>query len=325
VVTGATGMLGAHLACQLQLAGYAVRCIQHKTGTSLFQHIAGLHHIPFDAFEWVTADILDTDSLEDAFQTMDAVFHCAAAVTYRKADEELLYETNVVGTRNCCNVSLKLGISTFVYASSIAALGKSTSGAPINENTPWIASETSTFYSETKHEAELEVWRAAEEGLKVCILNPGVIIGAGDGWSGSNAIFAHIRKGASFCPKGRTGFVGVTDVARAMIVAAQNAVFGARILLVAENIFYRDMLAMIADQMRLPAPTRVASGLLLRLSVAIARFCEFLRIPFPYPSQGILSTSRDSLYISANIGLLPGFVFTPMPEVVKRAVSGLPV
>lgn len=317
-------MLGAHLACQLHLAGYSVRCVKHRSDTTLFRHITGIHQVPFEAFEWVTADILDTDSLEDAFLGSDIVFHCAAAVTYRKADHDLLYETNVTGTRNCCNVSLKLGIPQFVYASSIAALGRPVAGGTITEDTPWLPSEISTFYSETKHQAELEVWRAAEEGLKVSILNPGVIIGAGDGWSGSNAIFGHIRKGASFCPRGRTGFVGVNDVARAMIIAAEQKVCEVRILLVAENFFYKDLLALIAAEMKLPAPKTVATGVLLWFSVAFARLCEFFSIPFPYPSQGILSTSRDSQYRSSNIGLLPGFAFTPMPRVIKQAVSGLP-
>ena len=44
-------------------------------------------------------------------------------------------------------------------------------------------------YSITKFGAEMEVWRASQEGVDVVIVNPGVILGSGFWTSGSGKMF----------------------------------------------------------------------------------------------------------------------------------------
>src|SRR5690242_1638308 len=102
-------MLGAYLACELYQAGFAVKCVQHKTGTALFENICRTFGISPGVFSWVHADILDTESLADAFRGAQIIFHCAALVKYRKQDNAALYETNVIGTRNVCNAGILCG------------------------------------------------------------------------------------------------------------------------------------------------------------------------------------------------------------------------
>jgi dihydroflavonol-4-reductase len=323
VVTGATGMLGAHLACELHHAGYSVKCTFHVTSTDLFEKIARTYKLSHTDFEWVAADVLDSSSLLEAFKGADSVFHCAAVVKYRKQDEEQLYATNVLGTRNCCNACLQLRIPELIYASSIAALGRSPGTRIINENSAWVDSPLNTIYSETKYLAELEVWRAAEEGLNVAVLNPGVIIGAGDGKTGSNAIFKHVSKRSWFFPAGRTGFVGVQDVTNAMISASINKVYNTRLLLVSENLFYKEVLQLVSREMGVKPPHWALKGFVLKLAVFVAAFCEKLHIPFPFPSQGLVATAADVEYQTKNIHLLPGFKFTSVNTAIKQAVSTL--
>lgn len=323
VVTGATGLLGAHISCKLFLAGYKVTCIHHRTDLSLFHAVCKRFGLKESAFFWKQADILDVDSLIHAFEGMDMVVHCAALVSYKSKDDNILFETNVFGTRNCCNAALKCGIPDFVYASSIAALGKTTKTGYVDENTPWSESKNITEYSRSKYLSELEVWRASEEGLKVFIANPGVIIGAGNGFGSSNQIFRQVKRGLKFYPVGTSGFVDVNDVASAMIKIYENGLSGKRFLLVAENLPYKTVLDLTAKEMKRKMPGIAINGFLLRLGLAAARFCELFRIPFPFPSQGIRSTSSVVYYKSANISLLPDFQYTPIEKSIAAAVAEL--
>jgi len=316
-------MLGAHIACRLQMEGYEVTCIHHKSSKALFENISKSYSISASAFSWVQADILDMDTLLPVFSGMDVVVHCAALVSYRKQDSDLLYETNVSGTRNCCNAAWKVRVSQFVYMSSIAALGKDVHSDFITEETPWVDSSRLTEYSKTKYYAELEVWRIAEEGLPVSILNPGVVIGAGDGKSGSNAIFGQVAKGLRFYPIGTTGFVGIEDVAMAALSVIKNSITGNRYLLVSENLTYKELLMEVAKCMGKPAPKIRLGGVLLFVSTLIAKACEMLSIPFPFPSQGLVSTSASFKYKNSNPLLLPDFQYTPVQKSVQTAVSGL--
>ena len=52
-------------------------------------------------FQWVNADLLDTDSLFDVFNSQfDVIFHCAALVSFKKKDSDKMIENNVEGTAN---------------------------------------------------------------------------------------------------------------------------------------------------------------------------------------------------------------------------------
>lgn len=322
-VTGATGFLGAHLACLLKSEGFEVTCLHRQQNFSLFDRIARPYGYAASEFIWITADILDTDSLLHAFTNCDVVFHCAAKVSFRTADIQSIYETNVEGTRNVCNTCIKLNHIPLVYASSVAALGRKAGQKEITENTEWVESPYNSEYANSKYLAELEIRRASAEGLKITMVNPGVILGPGDGESGSGAVFKHVMSGSKFYPIGSTGFVGVKDVCRAMLEMYRQDITDTRMILVAETLSYREMLAMVAEILQVKSPSVPLKGALQKLALGLARFCEWLHIPFPFPSQGLRSTAFRSHYRSENIALLQNFEFTPIRSVLEEACSDL--
>ena len=85
---------------------------------------------------------------------------------------------NQEGTAYLVNLCIEKKIEKLVYISSIAALGSQTTGR-IDENTPWNPTIEKTPYAYSKYGAELEVWRAGQEGVPIAIVNPGVILGTG--------------------------------------------------------------------------------------------------------------------------------------------------
>ncbi len=131
-----------------------------------------------------------------AFEDVTLVYHCAAFISFDPNDFNSLQKINKRGTENIVNLCIDKKIKKLCYVSSIAAIGKSTTGELVNEENEW----NDTFanvYASSKHFAEMEVWRGAQEGLPMVIVNPGIILGPGYWESGSGLLFKTVAKGTA--------------------------------------------------------------------------------------------------------------------------------
>jgi len=326
LITGVTGFLGSHLCCLLLKQGYRVVALRRNSNSEgLFKRVHEFHQLP-SSFQptWVTGDILNIDDIIPALGGVSAVFHCAALVSFAKKDKQRLMGHNVVGTRNMVNACLITGVKRFVYVSSVAALGRAMGDDdPITENSVWVESKYNSRYAISKYLAEQEVWRAQEEGLYVTLVNPGIILGYGDSCSGSNKIYHMIKKGQSFYPIGSNGFVGVEDVAKMMLFLFENNQWGKRFLCVAETIEYKKLFFQLCEAMGKKPPRIALNGAVLWLAYQLARAAEFLKLPFPIPSDNIITSSKTSIYQSVNQPLLDGFQYTPIRAVNYYALLAL--
>jgi nucleoside-diphosphate-sugar epimerase len=326
LVTGATGFLGSHLCCLLLKHGYRIIALRRNPQSEgLFTRVHEFYQLP-SSFQptWITGDILNIDDIITALEGVSAVFHCAALVSFAKKDKQRLMEQNVIGTRNMVNACLITGVNKFVYASSVAALGRASGDDdPITENAIWVESKYNSAYAISKYLAEQEVWRAQEEGLQITMVNPGIILGYGDGTSGSNEIYHMIKKGQPVYPVGSNGFVGVEDVAKMMLLLFENNLWGNRFLCVAETIEYKKLFFQLSEAMGQKNPHIPLSGSLLWLVYKLARTAESLGIPFPIPSDNIITSSKKSVYQSTNHILLNGFQYTPIRAVNYYALLAL--
>jgi nucleoside-diphosphate-sugar epimerase len=100
----------------------------------------------------------------------------------------------------------------------------------------------------------MEVWRGIAEGLQAVIVNPSVILGAGDWTKGSSQFFLRIYRGMKFHTSGMTGFVDVRDVSRCMIRLMEQKHFGERYILSAGDLCYRELFNLIADNLHVKKP-----------------------------------------------------------------------
>lgn len=258
LVTGGTGLVGAHLLLKLAEDTMPVRATYRDEGRITATRNLFLHNGKLDIFsriEWTKADITDITLLEDAFKGITRVYHCAALITYDPADEEKLHKINIEGTANMVNCALAFGVEKFCHVSSIAALGDLKPGqTTISEETEWNPEKNHSDYSITKHGAEMEVWRAREEGLPAVIINPGLIFGHGFWEQGSSQILASVKKGQQFYTRGSFGIVAVEDVVAIMLKLMEGNYEGECYTLVAENISCNELLTTIADGMMLKRP-----------------------------------------------------------------------
>ena len=267
LVTGATGFLGSELVSQLLCNGEKVRAI--KRPFSVIPEILRNESL----IEWTNADLLDYFSLGDAVQGITKVYHCAAFVSLNPRDKKQMLRVNVGGTVNLLNACTANQIQKFLHVSSVAAVGDSKKGELITENHHWEFGSGKSGYSISKYESEMEVFRAAAEGMNIVIVNPTIILGKNTGNEGSGQLFEMIRKGMKYYPDGSFGYVDVEDVAVIMIKLMESEISGKRFIINAENWTYKDLFSEIATKMGKAQPNielkpwmlesaRVATGIL---------------------------------------------------------------
>ncbi len=284
LVTGATGLIGSFVAQQLIADGHKVKAMKReKSDLSL---VAGIK----DKVEWVEGNILDIYACKKALEGIDAVVHSAAIISFRKKDIPDMFKTNVEGTENMVNLCLQKGIKRFIHISSIAAIGRTAKNIEINETDKWEESSVNSNYAKSKYLAELEVWRAGEEGLDIAIVNPSVVLGPGDWNKSSTRIFKYVWEERKFYTKGKLNYVDVRDVAKAVTVILDKSISDERFILSGGSVFYKDFFEKVAKQFNKQAPTIKAGGFLLSIAVIL----EYLRAKITGSEPSVTSESKKS-------------------------------
>ena len=302
LVTGGTGLVGAHLLLQLTANQTEIRAIYRnekniRKTQSLFQ-LYGKEN-QFHKIQWMEGDIIDVPSLEKAFQGVTHVYHCAALISYNPKDENKLRKTNIEGTANIVNFCIDYNISKLCHVSSIAALGDlKPNETTITEETEWNPEHYHSDYAISKYGAEMEIWRGQQEGLNVVIVNPGVIFGAGFWQQGSGMFFSAVQKGFPFYTNGTTGYVSATDVASIMIQLMQCDISGERFSVIAENQSFKDIIFQIAEKLGAKKPKFEAKPWMLavgwRLDWLLATFFNTKRRLSKYGTRSLLSSDTIS-------------------------------
>lgn len=174
VITGATGLLGSHLAEQLRAEGALVRAVVRPSSDVAFLRALGV--------ELATGDLTDLASLRRAFAGASVVFHAAAKVGDWGTRAEFERET-LQGTKNVLAASLAEGVGRLVFISSTSAYGHPPQGIPpITEDYPlgtrfWLWDD----YTRAKVGAEQAVWAAIRDHrLQATIIRPSWLYGPRD-------------------------------------------------------------------------------------------------------------------------------------------------
>lgn len=307
LVTGGTGLVGAHLLYELTNAGLRVKALRRthsNTGwvKKIFSYYSDQVELLYSQIEWVEGDILNYFSLEEALKGVTSIYHCAAIVSFHGDDNDMMLNNNVKGTGNLIDAAIHNGVSKFCHVSSIAALGKTQDGSQITEDTYWTPSKRKTGYSLSKFFSEMEVWRGIEEGLDAVIVNPSIIMGPGNWDIGSPKLFQSIWKGLNYYTKGITGFVDVRDVVKAMILLMDDPLFGQvknqRFILNAGNMSYQDFFNKIADGLNKPRPRNFASDIKLHIAWRMAKAASYFTWKRPLITRDTVSSSNQKNHYS---------------------------
>ena len=316
LVTGATGFVGAYLLRLLLQKGYKVRALRRKSSSMAFlQGIA-------DQVEWVEADVTDLGALEDAFEGVTHVFHCAALVSFHPKDAAKMHKINVEGTANIVNLCLDFGVKRLVHVSSIAALGRAANRPHLDENCKWVESKQNSRYAQSKYAAEMEVQRGVAEGLSAAIVSPSVIVGSKDWEEGMSGFFKKIDEGLKFCPIGGSGFVDVRDVVRFMVLLMESDIVGERYILNSDNLLHRQFFGMIATELGVKPPPITVGPFLAEVAWRVEWLKEKILGTTPMATKESARASvTNYTYGNEKSRSVFGFEYIPFAQTVKETAA----
>ncbi len=204
LVTGATGLVGARLLPRLVADGLECRAAVRRAGS-----------LPPGVTE-VVADLFDTDSLGSAVDGVDAIIHLAAL--FRSADTDLIWKTNLDGTRNLIRaVQQHTPHARFIMASTAHVYGTDSARPGREDDT---AAELPQAYPASKLAAESAL---RDSGLTWCIQRYGFVYGDQDGHL--EALPGH-AVAAGMHPAARMSLIHHRDIATAMRLALSGALDG---------------------------------------------------------------------------------------------------
>jgi nucleoside-diphosphate-sugar epimerase len=162
LVTGGTGFVGSHLLEKLGARGEAVRCLVRPT-TNARRLPAGV--------ETALADLTGGQGLDRALDGVDTVIHLAGVTkALSKAD---YFAGNARATETLVRALQGRSIR-LVYVSSLAAIGPSPDGRPLDED---AVPHPVSSYGESKLEGERIARRFAPDAV---IIRPPVVYGPRD-------------------------------------------------------------------------------------------------------------------------------------------------
>jgi len=284
LVTGATGFLGSHIVRKLAERGEKVRILLRRSSKTV--------NIDDIDVEKVYGDVTDMESVRKAMEGCDTLYHAAGIVSFKQADYKKMEAVNVGGTNNVFTAAMEAGVKKAVYTSSVAAIGLKPGRELANEETPFDPKSTDIQYILSKYHAEREALRFAEKGLPLVLVNPSIVIGAGDVYvSTTGIILWYCKRRLPGYTDGGINLVDAEDVAEGHLLAAEKGRIGEKYILSNRNIMIKELFEVLEKVTGIPRPK--------------------MKIPYPlayagaYIAEKILGISAPN-YVAMDIDSIKG-------------------
>jgi len=327
LVTGGTGLVGAHVLFELVNDGLEVRALQRSSSSSqvvkdIFNFYSPKGQELFDKINWVKGDLENVLELEEAVAGCNVVFNCAAMVSFNTSDFKKLLKVNHQGTANFIDICVALGVQEFYHVSSVAAIGRTAGKNTVKESNEWEHAKENSGYAISKYLSELEVWRGGEEGMKVAIVNPTLILGPGRTHVSSGTIMRSIASGQKYYTHGENGYVDVRDVAFVMKRLFDEKVFGERFILCGENMSFKDAGDIMAKHLGVNAPSVEAKPWMTAAGWRVFWLWSKLSGKPPLlTKETARSSHRKTVFLNDKVRNELGMTFRSVDQAVKNAAA----
>ncbi|MFX1374527.1 MAG: NAD-dependent epimerase/dehydratase family protein [Promethearchaeota archaeon] len=319
LITGGTGFIGISLVKRLHTLGHHLKLlIRESSDITPFE---GLKNI-----EYFIGDVRDIESLYNAANGVELIYHLAGQVSVWAKDKKSYYAINVQGAENIAKVALKNDLLLF-YISSFGALGPNP--MECEEPTDESCVHVDFFineYERTKFLGREKVRDYMGKGLKTVILYPGFVYGPNDFNIYGEMIFDIVADQFLGLPgKGDALFcmAYIDDVINGMInLIDREDLIGQEFVLGGENIKIREYLNLIAELAKVKKPRRIP----MWAGVLYGRLCRFKadlskkRVPYITPDM-IIGMKYNWAYSSRNALEKLGYRITPIRDGLTQTVE----
>jgi len=316
-ITGATGFVGSHVARALAAAGADLRLLVRPA--SLKNNIAGL------PAEIAVGDLREPESLKQAMNGCDVVFHVAADYRLWVRDPEQMYRSNVEGTRAVIRAAQESGVRRVVYTSSVATMGFTRDGHIAAEDSPVSIRDMVGHYKRSKFMAEEIALEAGRRGANVVVVNPTTPIGEYDikpTPTGRIVVDFLQRKFPAYVDTG-LNLADVKEVARGHLLALEKARPGERYILGGQNLTLKQILDKLAAITGLPSPTmKVPHAVAMGFAAFDQFFTGIVMGREPRATIDAVKMGRKKMFAtSVKAERELGYKVLPVEDALRRAVE----
>lgn len=242
LVTGASGLIGAHIVRALVVEGHTVRALVRTTSDTTA--IAGL------PLETRVGDVLDRASVEEAAAGCDVLFHAAAHFDYWDKSQQELEDTALVGTDNVLRTARSAGISRVVLTSSSVVGGYSDDGTVLTEEAAARDQPGEAPYVVSKIRQEREALAAARAlAIDVVVARPTMTVGPFATRLGpSNAVITtYLGDPFRMTYPGGINVASSRSIGRGHVLLARKGVSGEAYLLGGENLTWEQVHRLVSE------------------------------------------------------------------------------
>ncbi|HEX8287628.1 MAG TPA: NAD-dependent epimerase/dehydratase family protein [Pyrinomonadaceae bacterium] len=248
LITGGTGFLGAHLVRQFLDAG-AKNLRVMASSVPEWMMDAGVDPL--------AGSVTRREDVAAATKNVEAIYHLAGKVSFAYDGAAQMNKIHVEGTRLLCEAAKENGVKNFILASSSGTSAISETPEIVDETYPQpVEILTKWAYYASKYYQEKTALRVfTEKGDRLVILNPSLLLGAGDErLSSTKVILDFMAKKLPTTPSGGLNFVDARDAANVFLNALDKGRHGERYLLGAVNMSFADFFGRLERLSGVSAP-----------------------------------------------------------------------
>ena len=286
LVTGAAGFIGSHIVEALTKKGYDVTCLARKS--------ANLRWVEHLNIKYIHGDLADPESYAGQIAGFDYVFHLAGLT--KAVSEKEFFKANAENTKKLLQVVAERNpaVNRFIFLSSLAAIGPSSNGRPVREDSP---PRPVSAYGKSKLDAESAVLEYSDR-MPVTILRPPAVYGPRD--RDFLLLFRSIKKG--FFPywgKCYYSLIYVEDLVKGIMVSAESQRAENKTYFLSDRLIYTndDMVREISSALHTNA---------VRIRLPLALMPVLALIAQKIDKKGIINTDRVKDFRFSNWTCDPG-------------------
>lgn len=309
LVTGASGFLGGYLTRELVRLQYDVTVLVRDPAWKQ------------DGVRVVVGNILDVQSLSQALEGQEAVFHLAALVALKRSERKSCFDLSIQGTQNVVEACKKAKVKRLVHVSSVVSIGASlTPDRSLNEGAENILKGKGFSNFDAKLKAEEIVLAAANRGeIDAVVVNPSMIFGAGDAKKAARKGNVLAAKGKlPFYPPGGINVVAVEDVVDGMIRALEKGKSGERYILSGENMTFKEVLTLYSTLAGAKPPRSAMSASALKMA---GRLADSLKLNSSLSYETALAATLYHWFDHSKATQELGFSPRPAREAIENSVK----
>lgn len=312
LVTGGTGLLGAHLISNLMLEGFVVHALVRDRSKLIFEASENLRLF--------TGDLSDRSILSRAMANCHFVIHSAAETRQNLIHYADYHHVNVLSTNTLLDAAMTAGVKRFIHVSTSNVFGHGDLCDPGIEGKAAGKPFLDSLYVRSKIEAHHCVLSFADQ-IEVITVHPTFLIGAFDQKpsSGSIILYGWNKKVLCFPPGGKS-FVSADWVSKAIIALLESGSNKEAYLLSGENLTYEQFFSKLSSLnkhkvwlLQIPKMALLAAGV---LGSAMRLFG--VRVSLSYNNAKILCTKNfySNEKIVKELGIKPEDIESSLQDAI---------